>query len=456
MERNDLPPILRNRTLHTELRTHANRNLTIQLVNGSLVDNVRKETSGSSARAYRQGRWGFASSPDDSPAALRELVETAERNAEFLGRGTEFRLPEAHGEHVKDFSTRRTRRSQKELADFLRELDSWLAAKYPKLTGRRVFLQGLDVEKSVSTSGGSSVYTNVPNTHLGALLTMEGGGAPVELAEFHGGLGHFEDLFTTPAALHAAFDDAYTRLAAKAQGIYADAGTHDVVLAPDLAGILAHEAVGHAVEADNVLGGSVAADYLNKQVASELVSLTDFAHTAFGATCPSPVYVDDEGTPAEDCRVIENGVLRGYLHNRESAARLGMKPQGNARGFLFSDEPLVRMRNTAVLPGKSKLADLIASIDRGYLLQSPGNGQADSSGEFMFLVRSGFEIVNGKLGRALLDTTISGRAFEMLKTVSMVSDDLHWLSRGFCGKKQPMKVGMGGPALRCRVKVGGR
>jgi TldD protein len=217
-----------------------------------------------------------------------------------------------------------------------------------------------------------------------------------------------------------------------------------------------HEAVGHTVEADMVLGGSVAAHNLNKQVASELISMTDFAHTAFGETVPLPVYVDDEGTPAQDAILIENGILKGYMHSRESARHFGVRPQGNARAYDFSDEPLIRMRNTVILPGKDKLDDLIASVDDGYYLVKTGNGQADSTGEFMFSVDLGYEIKNGKLGKAIRETTISGVAFEMLKTVDMVSDDMSWEISGFCGKKQPMTTSMGGPALRCDMNIGGR
>ena len=191
-------------------------------------------------------------------------------------------------------------------------------------------------------------------------------------------------------------------------------------------------------------------------MASELVTLTDFAHTAFGETCPLPVYVDDEGTEAKDVPLIENGILTGYMNSRESAHHFGMQPGGNARAWLFSDEPLIRMRNTSVHPGKDKLEDMIASVDDGYYLIDSGNGQADTTGEFMFGVTMGYEIKGGKLGKALLDTTISGVAFEMLRTVDMVSDKVVWTSSGFCGKKQPMPVGMGGPALRCKVKIGGR
>ena len=144
------------------------------------------------------------------------------------------------------------------------------------------------------------------------------------------------------------------------------------------------------------------------------------------------------------------------MHNRESAELYGVEPTGNARAYAFSDEPLIRMRNTFVLPGESKLDEMIASIKDGYYLTKSGNGQADSTGEFMFGVDMGYEIKNGKLGRAIKSTTISGVAFEMLKTVTMVSDDLTWTSCGMCGKKQPIPVSMGGPAIKCRLNVGGR
>jgi len=184
--------------------------------------------------------------------------------------------------------------------------------------------------------------------------------------------------------------------------------------------------------------------------------MVDFAHTALGKTVPLPVYVDDEGIPAEDAVLIKDGILVGYMNNRETAHHFGMEPQGNARAFLFSDEPLIRMRNTAILPGKDKLEDMIAAIDDGYYLTDTNNGQADTTGEFMFGVCMGYEIKKGKLGRAIRDTTISGVAFEMLKTVDMLSDDMVWSSSGFCGKKQPMPVGMGGPAVKCKVNIGGR
>ncbi|MDR2615796.1 MAG: TldD/PmbA family protein, partial [Oscillospiraceae bacterium] len=196
---------------------------------------------------------------------------------------------------------------------------------------------------------------------------------------------------------------------------------------------------------------------LGKQVASELISITDFANTAYGEPLPQNVLVDDEGTPARDVKIIENGVLREFMHSRDTARHFGAEPTGNARAESYAAEPIVRMRNTAILPGNDKLEDMIASVDDGYFLAQTGNGSADLTSEFMFGVTMGYEIKKGKLGRAIRDTTVSGVAFDMLKTVTMVSDELRWHGGGTCGKSgQSMPVGMGGPSIKCKITIGGR
>jgi TldD protein len=98
---------------------------------------------------------------------------------------------------------------------------------------------------------------------------------------------------------------------------------------------------------------------------------------------------------------------------------------------------------------------MIEGVDSGYLLMKTGNGQADSTTEFMFGVSLAYEINQGKLGRAVRNTTVSGNAMQVLKDVDAVSDDMHWSCAGYCGKKQPMVVSMGGPALRTRAQLGG-
>ena len=441
-----------------ELRAQLNRDRRVILLSGSPVANLRSETSGVSARVCRSGSYGFASAPEVSEEALKNVLKNAEANAAVLDRhlnkGKAAR--KAAVRSVIAPAVRWKDAEQSAYLDYLRQLDAWIAT-LPGLVSRRLVVTCDSTEKHLVTGDGAEAHTAIPRCYVYVMLTAETKeGAPVELFKAFGGFGGFDDWFGDPKALRPEVEKLHAQLMDKREGVYARAGKCTCILGGELSGMLAHEAVGHTVEADLVIGGSVGGPNLNKVVASPLVSMTDFANSAFGVTAPLPVYCDDEGVEARDVPLIKDGVLVGFMHNRESAERFGMEALGNARAYSFSDEPLIRMRNTAVHPGKDKLEDMIASIDDGYYLIDSGNGQADTTGEFMFGVTMGYEIKGGKLGKALLDTTISGVAFEMLKTVDMVSDSVFWCSSGFCGKKQPMPVGMGGPALRCRVKIGGR
>ena len=445
--------------VHTELRGQNNRNRRVILVSGDVMANVRSDVSGVSARVYRNGVWGFSSMAEYTKEAAATVLKAATENAEFMdrhaGNGKPVFPPVTGGQpfEMEAFNDP----AQKVYVDFAREVDAYFSAHCPKVTSRKVIATEDSMEKLLKVSDGRDAHILSPRSYIYVFLSAETpAGAPVELFKSFGGSGTFDINFTDPSVLYDGIDRLYEQLMQKREGVYADAGEKTVILGGMMTGMLSHEAVGHTVEADLVLGGSVAAHNLNKRVASDLVTLTDFAHDAFGEVCPLPVYVDDEGTEAKDVTLIRNGILTGYMNSRESAQHFGMEPGGNARAWMFSDEPLIRMRNTAVHPGSDKLNDMIASIDDGYYLIESGNGQADTTGEFMFGVTMGYEIKGGKLGKALLDTTISGVAFEMLKTVDMVSDEIVWCSSGFCGKKQPMPVGMGGPALRCKVKIGGR
>lgn len=445
--------------VHTELREQKSRSISVSLVQGNLTGNARMESSGTSARVYQNGVYGFSSIAECSEEASETVLRAATENALFMdrhvgkGKGP---LPVIPCGGIP-LNRKLQDADQKRYIEFAKELDSYITAKYPKLSSRSVTAMENSMEKLICTSDGYDGHICAPRSYIYVFMNTEtSSGTPIELFRSMGGSGTFIENFSDPALLYPQIDNLYEQIMHKREGIYADAGYKTVVLSGFMSGMLAHEAVGHTVEADLVLGGSVAGPALNQQVASELVSLVDFAHTALGSAAPLPVYLDDEGTPAEDAVLIRDGILTGYMHSRESAQHFGAKPQGNARAWSFSDEPLIRMRNTAVLPGKDKLEDIIASVDDGYYLINSSNGQADTTGEFMFGVNMGYEIKNGKLGRALLDTTISGVAFNMLKTVDMVSDTVEWTSAGYCGKKQPMSVGMGGPALRCKVMIGGR
>ena len=445
--------------VQTELRAQINKTRGVSLLSGSLTTNVRSEVSGVSARVYKNGVYGFSSTAEYDDDAVAAVLAAATENAVFMdkrvAKGAPSLPPVGTGQIMREITN--SDPAQKTYIDFAKAIDAYIEQNCPGLSGRGVSVRADSMEKLICVSEGHDGHIIMPRSYVYLRLTADSpSGNPVELFVPVGGLGTFDTVFSDPALLFPKVDELYEKLMQKREGVYPDAGEKTCIISGELTGMLAHEAVGHTVEADLVLGGSVAAHNLGKTVASPLVTMIDYAHACLGEPTPLPIYIDDEGTPAKDAVLIQDGVLTGYMNSRQTAEQFGMEPTGNARAYLFSDEPLIRMRNTAIVPGTSKLEDMIASVEDGYYFIDTNNGQADTTGEFMFGVCMGYEIKNGKLGRALLDTTISGVAFDMLKTVDMVGDTISWSSSGFCGKKQPMPVGLGGPAIRCKITVGGR
>ena len=444
---------------HTELRSENISVRRVTSMQGNMVGNSRTDESGVCARVYKNGVYGFSSTAELTEDAAKNVLKAASDNAIFLdghiGKGKPS-FKNINGQNVEEYDEI-PETDQKVYLDAIRDLDNYIVRKYPELSSRTISIMEETIEKHLVTSDGIDGHIILPRSYIYVFMTSEtSSGMPVELFRVGGGEGVFLDNFPNYDEMYRAIDELHETIMYKREGIYADAGEKEVILGGMMTGMLSHEAVGHTVEADIVRNGSVALHNLGKKVASEMVNLTDFAHTAFGERTPLPVFMDDEGTPAIDCPLIQDGILVGYMNSRETAEMFDMEPTGNARAYAPSDEPLIRMRNTSIHPGKDKLEDMIASIDDGYYLINSTNGEADITGEFMFGVDLGYEIKNGKLGKALLDTTVSGIAFDMLKTVDMVSDEVTWSSSGYCGKKQFMPVGMGGPAIRCKITLGGR
>lgn len=447
--------------VQTVLRGQENRNRRVGFLQGNLVVNARSETRGVNARVCKNGVYGFSSMAEYSRSAADAVLKAATQNALFLHSHAPKNLAaqQSYGKGIVPVHKTIIDFEQKRLIDTCKAIDDYIVNKYPDLASRMVMYTEDSQDKILYTSDAYDGHITNPRCYIYVTMTAlsKSDNAPLELYKVFGGSGSFEDHFKDITWMFPEIDELHTKLMKKTEGVHAEAGYKQVILGGLLGGMLAHEAVGHTVEADLVLGGSVAGPNLNKKVASDLVTMIDYANIKEdGTEAPLPVYLDDEGQIAKDAVLIKKGILKGYMHNRESAEKFGVKPTGNARAWEFSDEPLIRMRNTAILPGKDKLEDMIASIDDGYYLFDTNNGQADLTGEFMFGVTMGYEIKKGKLGRAILDTTVTGIAFDMLKTVDMVSDKVKWESSGFCGKKQRIPVGLGGPELRCKIMIGGR
>jgi len=448
-------PLVSGTAQYVETRRHELQRLRMVMVDGQLAVNSRSSEGGLSARVYADGYWGLAAAPAGDVAELeRQATRNARTMARFGGRPA-LALPGGsyRGEHRFQG---RPELSPQEAADRLSALNTWCRQQFPALKSIRFVLQQEAHAKWVSTSAGAESLASIQRASCHVFMTAENEqGAPVEIYEVLSTKGGLADLAWDVDALAPRLHALHDHLEAKRRAVPARGGQHTVVLAPALAGILAHEAMGHPCEADIVLGGAVTGDLLGQRVASELVSMVDYAHHVGDEEALIPVYADDEGTPARDAVLIDRGVLTGFMNSRETAARLGLQPSGSARAYAPVDEPLVRMRNTAILPGQSSLDEMIAGVDQGYLLLKTANGQADSTTEFMFGITLGYEIQGGRLGRAIRDTTVSGSAIGVLQSVDAVSDDMSWTCAGYCGKKQPMVVSMGGPALRARAHLGG-
>lgn len=443
---------------YLETRHHDLRKTRMRMVNGNLTVNLRTAQSGVSARAYRDGYWGFASAPSDDAGALASVRTQAFANARTMsnfGARAALALP---GNHYRGEQPRygRGELSAAECAERMAELHAHCMARYPGLRSTQVMITDEHHVKQLQTEGGGQSLARIQRAAVYVVLAGEDDrGTPIELMEIVSGIGSLADLDWSLATLSPLIDRLHGHLQAKRHAVPARGGEQTVVLAPELAGMLAHEAMGHPCEADAVLAGAVTADLRDQRVASDLITMVDLAHHWGGQELMCPVLVDDEGTPAQDVTMIDKGMLRQFMHSRETAARLGLPASGNARAYGPDDEPVVRMRNTAILPGASTLDELIAGVDDGYLLLDTGNGQADATTEFMFGVTLAYEIRAGKLGRAVRDTTLSGSALKVLQSVDGIGNDMKWSCNGYCGKKQPMVVSVGGPSLRARAHLGG-
>ena len=235
------------------------------------------------------------------------------------------------------------------------------------------------------------------------------------------------------------------------------AGEMPVVLAAGASGILLHEAIGHGLEADfNRKGISIYASRMNKKVAPDFVTVVDDG-TVEGSR--GAINVDDEGNLPERTVLIEEGVLKGYMHDEISASHYGVEPTGSGRRESFRHHPIPRMRATYMEPGPHAPDDIIANTKKGIYCTSFSNGAVQiGAGDFTFYMKTGWVIEDGKLTRPIKDVNIIGNGPAALEQVDMVGDDLVLDEGGWtCGKDgQGVPVSQGQPTVRvAALTVGG-
>ncbi len=232
-------------------------------------------------------------------------------------------------------------------------------------------------------------------------------------------------------------------------------GVYDVITDSSISGLIAHEAFGHGVEMDQfVKDRALAKQFVGKYVASPICNMRDGAASAFST---ASYFFDDDGVLAGDTQIIKDGILVAGISDLASATELGTEPTGNGRRQSYKRKAYSRMTNTFFCPGTDKLEDMIASIKHGYMLFETNNGMEDPKNwQIQCTAEYGIEIVDGKLTDNYVSPVVmSGSVPELLKSISMVSDDFKVIGSGSCGKgyKEWVRVADGGPALKVRVKL---
>jgi TldD protein len=262
----------------------------------------------------------------------------------------------------------------------------------------------------------------------------------------------------TADAVQQIVDESVARTVRLFEAITPPAGEMAVVLAAGDSGILLHEAIGHGMEADfNRKGISIYADMVNRRIANENVTIVDNATNPFKR---GSINVDDEGTPGERTVLVENGILRTYMHDRISAKHYNVPLTGSGRRESFRNTVMPRMRNTYMESGPHDPQEIIKSVDRGVYCQDFTNGQVEiGAGDFSFYVSSGYMIENGKLTSPIKDVNLIGNGPKALENVSLVGNDLAISVGGWtCGKNgQSVPVSQGLPTVRVdsSITVGG-
>lgn len=451
---------------YTEVRYHARTLNEIRIVDGR-VERARSVTKyGVGIRVLKYGRWGFSSTSIITRDELIRVLEQAIKAASAKSYGSDTNtvkgladarlarglfMPEMNGkleDHSIEEKVRITREAEREARKGSKSKDVRSASC--------TYKEMIDAKVIVSSDGASAeLYDSKPEIVVTAIAGK--GSMKVSASEGVCVTGGWNDLFKDKDHLAIAREAAEkaTRLL-NARQPRGERTT--IILDPAMVGLLAHEAIGHLVEADFVLSGSIAKDLLGEKVASELVTLVDSGASNIVPNAAGTVFVDDEGVMTRSVRIIDKGMMSSYLHNRESAYIFGVEPTGNARAFEYNDEPLIRMRNTYIEPGDYMLDEMVKEVKHGYMLKGARNGQADANGEFMFGAEEAYLIEHGEVKELFRGVSISGITIDVLKSIDAISsskDFKYDIGTGYCGKYQPMKVDGGGSYVRCNAIVGG-
>lgn len=417
-----------------------------------VLDDARIRTAsydaseGFGLRAVRGEVAGYAHSTEISEAALRRAVDTARL---AVGDGGGIMAPPPPG------TNRRLYRDIDPMADaafagkidVLREIDAYARSADPRVVQVTASLAASVQEVEILRPEGLRLSDTRPMARMNVSVILEENGRRETGSMGSGGRVGLAGMLD--AAIWKPMVDEALRIARVNLGaVAAPAGMLDVVLGPGWPGILLHEAIGHGLEGDfNRKGTSAFAGLMGQRIAAPGVTVLD------DGTLPDrrgSLSFDDEGTPSGRNVLIEDGILVGYMQDRQNARLMGVSPTGNGRRESFAHIPMPRMTNTYMLSGPDDPGAILGDLKDGIWAVGFGGGQVDiTNGKFVFSCTEAYRVRNGKVGEALKGATLIGDGATALKGIRAVGNDMALdPGIGTCGKAgQWVPVGVGQPTL---------
>jgi len=308
-------------------------------------------------------------------------------------------------------------------------------------------------EVAVVSSDGARAAQRLARPDAVLMLMASDAGATATLSSGAGVAGGWTALWEHPDVAALA-ETAVPRCVDLLRAPSPASGRSVVVLAPSLAGLLCHEAVGHVLERDCVHEASIAYGGRGARIGSERVTVID-AGVVDDDRAAGTLQFDDEGVLSRPVDLVTEGRIAGYLHDSASAAFDGDALTGNARSWACTDVPLVRMRNTYLRPGDATVDELVGGLRSGYVFAGSGSGQAEANGTIVLTAPYGWRVERGRRVELVRGTALVGYAADVLTSVDAVASDLAWaMGIDFCEKGgQRARVDAGGPHVRCTMEV---
>ncbi|SLN74926.1 metalloprotease TldD [Ruegeria meonggei] len=403
-------------------------------------------SEGFGLRAVQKEVAGYAHSTDVSIPALKRAAETA-RLAVGDGGGTLARAPRATNTRLYTDEDPIESASFPVKIETLREIDAFSRDLDPRVVQVSASIAATVQEIEILRPDGVQVRDVRPMTRLNISVIVEQSGRRESGSAGGGGRVGLDGLID-PADWQDKAREALRIALVNLDAVPAPAGVMEVALGPGWPGILLHEAIGHGLEGDfNRKGSSAFAGLMGQQIASKGVTVVDDGTIADRR---GSITVDDEGTPSSRTVLIEDGILTGYMQDRQNARLMGVAPTGNGRRQSYAHKPMPRMTNTVMLSGNADPAALVADIKDGIWAVGFGGGQVDiTNGKFVFSCTEAYRVENGKIGAPVKGATLIGDGPSALKRIRGLGNDMALdPGMGTCGKDgQWVPVGVGQPTV---------